>query len=431
MKPQFTSEQKEKERAARRKLFHTSFIIVTLLICALLIWKLKALLLPIVVGALLAYLFRPIKDRFRVSWLPHELRVLTLFACVGLCVFLAINKARKMVPDERQKLELKVRLKFKVNEKYQEVVGTSAAEKRSNPVAQLLSKEIGPAMDQLNKLLDLDPDEVELFQKYRAGFKGQAPIEDKFYDYFQANQTTSIYTAAPRELASSSKTMDHGEVGGQQAELKNSLMEELSIWILAPLIFIFLGFDNGQMRHYFIGLVPNRYFELSLTVLDMLDDAIGKYLRGTLLECSLVGMTLAAGLFLLGIPFPIALAIGFVSGLANAIPFLGPAIGLVIALSYSLIAESITPLLPGLNSQDLAMYVVVLIAIAHVLDNVVYQPIVLGNAVNLHPLVVIVAIISGSVLMGVWGMLLAIPTVVVVKTAVETLFKELKDYRII
>jgi predicted PurR-regulated permease PerM len=292
-------------------------------------------------------------------------------------------------------------------------------------------------MDQMNKILDLDPDEVELFQKYRLGYKGQPPIEDRFYDYFQANLTTSVYTQiaprdpAARNQAAATLTAPTASGGEHESEIKNSLMEELSIWILAPLIFVFLGFDHGQMRRYFIGLVPNRYFELSLTVMDMLDDAIGKYLRGTLLECSLVGFTLAVGLFLLGIPLPIALAIGFISGLANAIPFLGPAIGLVIALSYSLIAESITPLIPGLNSQDLAVYVVVLIAITHVLDNVVFQPIVLGNAVNLHPLVVIVAIIGGSVLMGVWGMLLAIPTVVVLKTASETLFKELKDYRII
>lgn len=426
-------DKKERDRNTRRKMFHVGFVLLIVPLCVFLLWKLSALLLPIVVGALLAYLFRPVRDRFRISWLPHELRVLTLFACVGLGLFLAINKARQMIPDERQKLELKVRLKYKVNEKYQEIVGTRNAEKRMNPAAQLISKEIGPAMDQLNKLLDLDPDEIELFQKYRAGYKGQEPIEDKFYDYFQANQTTSVYTqVAPRDPATTQKpTTTSTQAGSQESEIKNGLMEELSIWILAPLIFIFLGFDNGQMRRYFIGLVPNRYFELSLTVMDMLDDAIGKYLRGTLLECSLVGLTLAVGLFLLGIPFPLALAIGFVSGLANAIPFLGPAIGLVIALAYSLIAESITPLIPGLSSQDLAMYVVVLIGIAHVLDNVVYSPIVLGNAVNLHPLVVIVAIIGGSTLMGVWGMLLAIPTVVVVKTAIETLFKELKDYRII
>ena len=46
-------------------------------------------------------------------------------------------------------------------------------------------------------------------------------------------------------------------------------------------------------------------------------------------------------------------------------------------------------------------------------------------------LLVVVAIIGGSLIMGLWGMVFAIPTIVVVKTAVETLFKELKDYRII
>ena len=201
--------------------------------------------------------------------------------------------------------------------------------------------------------------------------------------------------------------------------------------MLAPLIFIFLGFDNGQIRRFFIGLVPNRYFELSLTVLDELDDAIGKYLRGTLTECFLVGLTLIVGLILLGIPAGIAIAIGVVSGLVNAIPFLGTIIALVIGVGYALIAENIRPLIPGLNPNDLAIYVVILVVVAHVLDDVLFQPFVLGSAVDIHPLVVIIAILGGSLIGGLWGMLFAIPTVVVVKTVVATFFKELKDYRII
>jgi predicted PurR-regulated permease PerM len=96
-----------------------------------------------------------------------------------------------------------------------------------------------------------------------------------------------------------------------------------------------------------------------------------------------------------------------------------------------LIAENIKPLIPGLNPNDLALYVVILVVAAHVLDDVFFQPFVLGGAVNVHPLVVVIAIVGGSLIMGLWGMLFAIPTVVVVKTAVATFFKELKDYRII
>jgi len=110
---------------------------------------------------------------------------------------------------------------------------------------------------------------------------------------------------------------------------------------------------------------------------------------------------------------------------------LGTIIALVICLSYALIAENLEPLIPGLDSKNLPFYVMILVGITRVLDDVVFQPFVLGSAVSIHPLVVIVAIIGGSLIMGLWGMLFAIPTVVVVKTAVETLFKELKDYRIV
>jgi predicted PurR-regulated permease PerM len=170
---------------------------------------------------------------------------------------------------------------------------------------------------------------------------------------------------------------------------------------------------------------------MSLTIMDELDEAIGRYLRGTLMECALVGLTFTLGFILIGIPVSISIAIGVISGLVNAIPFLGTVIGLVIGLGYALVAENVTPLIPGLNANDLAIYVLILVGIVHVLDNAIYAPVVLGKAVNLHPLVVAIAIVSGSLLMGVWGMLFAIPSVVVVKTAVETLFKELKAYRII
>lgn len=433
MKRRPTFEQQEQERHHRGRIFKIVFWFLTITCSMFLLWKLNSMLLPILVGAFLAYLFRPLKDRFQIPWLHHELRVLALFAFIGLGIFLVANTVRQHVPGERQKLELKVRIKYKLNEKFQEIIGTNDKEKRRGAVAQIVAKEMGPMMDQLNRYFDLTPDEQELFLKYRQGHNGEAPIEDRFFDYFQANQTTSIYTVPEREI---NPTAGNGRqvanvATGPESTKKHGIMEDLSIWILAPLIFIFLGFDNGQMRRYFIGLVPNRYFELSLTVLDELDDAVGRYLRGTLMECALVGMTLTVGFILVGIPVSIAVAIGVVSGLVNAIPFLGTVIGMVIGLGYALIAENITPLIPGLNPNDLTIYVVVLVFIAHILDNVIYAPFVLGKAVNLHPLVVAIAILSGSLLMGAWGMLFAIPTVVVVKTAVETLYKELKAYRII
>src|SRR6266513_2453813 len=426
-------EVKERERQIRRKIFYLTFAVLGLILGGFLVWKLSGLILPIIVGGLLAFLFRPVKERFRIRWLPHELQVLCSFAAIGVALFFAFNTLRKHIPDEEQKLEFKVRLKYKLNEKYRQVV-VKSPEGKSNAVVPVIEKKVGPVMDKINRALELKPEERDLFLKYCAGYNGKPPVENKFFDYFRANQNAGRYVIPekpPTEAVPPTVPVTAASARPTPAGEGTSLENKLSAWMLAPLIFFFLGFDNGQIRRFFISLVPNRYFELSLTVLDRLDDAIGRYLRGTLIECFLVGLTLILGLILLGIPLGIAVAIGVVSGLLNAIPFLGTVIALVIGVGYALIAENVTPLIPGLNPNDLVWYVLILVVITHVLDDVVFQPFVLGSAANVHPLVVVIAIIGGSLIMGLWGMLFAIPTVVVVKTAVATFFKELKDYRII
>ena len=427
MNPDEGFEERQRERKVRRRVFHLIFAVFALISGGFLIWKLSSLVLPIIVGALLAFLFRPVKERFKIPWLPHELQVLCSFAAIGLVLFFAFDTARKHILDDKQRVEFKVRLKYKLNEKYQQLV-TKSPEGKSSMLVGSIEREVDPLMDKVNELLELDPEERELFLKYRAGYNGP-PNEDKFLEYFRANQNTHKYVTP--EEATAAAPPGTAAVTAPVEPPAASKSSSLEAWILAPLIFVFLGFDNGQMRRYFIGLIPNRYFELSLTLLDRLDDAIGKYLRGTLTECLLVGVTLCLGLILLGIPVGPAVAISLISGLVNAIPWLGTAIALAICLSYALIAENIVPLIPGLNPNNLPLYVLILVGIARVLDDVVFQPFVLGSAVNIHPLVVVVAIIGGSLILGLWGMVFAIPTVVVVRTAVETLFKELKDYRMI
>jgi predicted PurR-regulated permease PerM len=84
-------EENEREREVRRKVFYLTFAALALIFGGFLIWKLSILILPIIVGSLLAFVFRPVKDRFRSRWLPHELQVLCSFAAIGLVLFFAFN----------------------------------------------------------------------------------------------------------------------------------------------------------------------------------------------------------------------------------------------------------------------------------------------------------------------------------------------------
>src|SRR5438132_12836713 len=193
-------EVKERERKVRRKIFYLTFAVVGLILGGFLVWKLSGLILPIIVGGLLAFLFRPVKERFRIRWLPHELQVLCSFAAIGVALFFAFNTLRKHIPDEEQKLEFKVRLQYKLNEKYRQFVAKSA-EGKSNPVMSLVDKELGPVMDKINQALKLTPEERDLFLKYCAGYNGKPPIPNKFVDYFRANQNTKEYVIPEKTAA--------------------------------------------------------------------------------------------------------------------------------------------------------------------------------------------------------------------------------------
>ena len=208
-------------------------------------------------------------------------------------------------------------------------------------------------------------------------------------------------------------------------------MNILSLWIVTPFVFLFLLMDDGSIKKWLVRFVPNRYFEMTLTLIDNVDTAIGKYLRGTIMECSLVGLTIGVCLYLVGFEFEWALLIGMVAGGANAIPFLGPVIGLVVGAGYALIVEDVSAPIPFFTAENLVVGVLISVGIAQLLDNALFQPVVLGGAVNLHPLVVVLGVVAGSILFGFAGMLFAIPTIVICRVFISTLFKQLQAYYII
>jgi hypothetical protein len=80
----------------------------------------------------------------------------------GLVLFFAFDTARKHIPDDKQRVDFKVRLQYKLSEKYQQLV-TKSPDGRSNTVVGLIQSEVNPLMDKVNELLELDPEERELF----------------------------------------------------------------------------------------------------------------------------------------------------------------------------------------------------------------------------------------------------------------------------
>ena len=424
----------DQHRRFRGLLFNTIVSILGLGAAVYLVWSLRPLFLPIIIGVLLAYLFRPIKSAFKYRWLPNGIRVALIFTVLTGGVLVLGRFVQTNIPNEKEKLEIMVRLRYKFNEKFTKMMEIDPVTGKGNSFYNLIAKDINPMRQSLNSHLELSPEQKESFQAFYEGVDGFEPVPEKYYEYFLGGAERREPAAAKIEGSKSGKKappVDKNPPPAEEQSIVRTVISVLSIWFLLPIVFVFFLLDDGDIPKFFVLLVPNRYFELTLTVLEEVDSAIGKYLRGISLECGLVGITMAVGLFAVGVPLKIALLIGILAGVATAIPLVGPVVGLSFGLTYALIAEEVTPLLPMVTLDNLFLAVLIVNGIVIVLDNIVFQPIVLGSAVNLHPLVVILGIMGASMLFGMAGVLLAIPTIVVTKAIIQHMFRGLRDYRII
>ena len=412
---------------------------ITTVILGLVIWQLfqsmRPIILPTLLGVFFAYIFRPLVQ-FKGSPLKKYMRAFVLIAGMTMSLYLGTKFIKESLPTEKEKLELSVRMQYRLNERYQHMMGLNEDKEKGNALFRLIGSEMEPLKRQFNEFISLTPDQRALFLKYREGYKGEEPVSDLFYQYFKSNLKIIEEVESRRELASLSTDKEHSASAAQgtvQSENKNlqAFMRIFSVWLVFPLVFMFVLLDRGQILHFLVKLVPNKYFELTMNVIHHVDRALGQYIRGTILECALVGATMVLGLYICGVPLKISVMIGLIGGLTNAIPFVGTFIGFAIGAGYALIAEDISPLLPFINTNNLIIAVLIVIMIAQLLDNAVYQPLVVGGAVNIHPLVVILAVFGGSIAFGFAGLLLAIPTIVIFKVVTQTLFGGLRAYKII
>ncbi len=190
-----------------------------------------------------------------------------------------------------------------------------------------------------------------------------------------------------------------GDWGARLLREGSGLAAQLLVWaLLAPLITFFLLRDYRRARNRLLGHLPNAAFEDALRIYHRVSSRLVRYVRGVMIQSSVVALVVGGGLALVGLPM--APLLGVVAGLFNLIPYLGPLLG---ALPPLLVGLSL-----GLDPAQLGLVLAVL-ALAQLVDNLVVVPTVLARAADLHPLVALLGVIAGGQLLGAVGMILALP----------------------
>jgi predicted PurR-regulated permease PerM len=406
-------------------------------LAAYLVWGLRGFIVPAFVGGLLAYICRPVVARLERGRIPRGLAVGLLLLMFGAVTLVGLNSVRAAIPSEIEALELRVRALYALHHRYQALMGLDPAWIRGNRLYQLTRRDLDPLMDRVSDVLALTPDEHALFVASQdRGTEAAATRSTRLLDYDRANvHALEMRARQTGRAAPATKTVGGSTSTSAAPSVANSepgaLGDILSTWMIAPLVFLFLLADTGSLKRGLLRAVPNRLFEPALAVLDDVDHAFGNYVRGIFLECCSLGLTVMVFLIVIGVPLRWAIAIGIFTGASNVIPYMGFVAALLSGLAYALLAEEIHPLIPLVSADTFAIWVVAAVALAELLKNAVYEPFVLGGAVELHPLVVVIGVVGGATLFGPAGMFLAIPTITVVRVLVASSARHLKAYGLV
>lgn len=138
------------------------------------------------------------------------------------------------------------------------------------------------------------------------------------------------------------------------------------------------------------------------------EEKIGGYLRGEALLCLAVGSAAFVAYALIGLPY--TLLLGIFAGFLELVPIFGPALGAVPAF---LVAMAIDP--------NRAIWVVIATILIQALENVLLVPRIMRNSMGVHPIIILLSLITFNAIFGFFGALLALPLAAILQLLLEGL----------
>jgi predicted PurR-regulated permease PerM len=195
-----------------------------------------------------------------------------------------------------------------------------------------------------------------------------------------------------------------------------SVISGLIIFVVGPVMAFYLLVDLPRLQRGAMALIPpGRRGEIQ-GLMERIGQAVGGFFRGQLLVALFVGVASSIGLWAIKLPF--WLLVGIVAGVFNLVPLVGPFIGGGLAVIIALV-----------SGQPLkALWAALILLGVQQIDNHLISPNVMGRTVQLHPVVVMLALLVGASFAGLFGMLVIVPLVAVAKIVFLFIWSKYVDY---
>ena len=318
-------------------------ILAVLLITGVLLYVLRSVLLPFVVGIVVAYFLDP-----------------------------AVNRTVKMLKISRSWATTLILGMFLLI---------------LLPIIALLGS---MAFSQVGDFLGSLPEYIEKFMQKLKGWLEQA------HEYLPALAVDNLETLLPGRQGESIKPLVN--LVRKIAENGFALVNVLSLLLISPVVAFYMLRDWHDFTGKIYALVPKKHKKTVKDGVEAVNRIISGYLRGQLLVCVVLGSFYSLGLWLVGLK--LGLLVGFLAGLISFIPYVGSISGFLMAMILVVTQYGTLPKI---------LAVVAVFGIGQFIEGNFLTPKLVGENIGLHPVWVMFALLAGGVLLGLLGMIIAVP----------------------
>lgn len=255
---------------------------------------------------------------------------------------------------------------------------------------------VPPIVTQLDSLVENAPQYAQDVQQFVRENEQLRRLEQ---DYDITGRIEEEAAKLPAKLGGAAGALSDIGLG-----LVNSIFALVTILILTAFM---LG-SGGTWLRRMVDHAPAERRDRISGALDQMGRAVGGYVGGAIAQAAIAGITAYIVLLILGVPFRAPLA--FIVAVADLIPLVGASIGAVVVGVVTLFTDFPTATIVWTIYSIIYQQV----------ENSVIQPQIQKRAVNVHPFVVLVAVLFGATLLGVVGALIAIPVAASLQIALNT-----------
>ena len=252
--------------------------------------------------------------------------------------------------------------------------------------------------NQLNDLIKSIPDIINKVENWINGFNtqglGMENIQSSIFGTIESI-SNDISTNLPQFILNSVSTIFSG----------------VGTLAISLVIGIYMLIDFDSINAHLINIIPEKYRnEIEVLINDM-GQEVRKCVNGTLLVALMVFIFDSLGFVIVGLKAPILF--GLLCGITDLIPYIGPYIGGAAAV---VVGFSQSPLIGVLT--------LIIATVVQLLENYVLQPVVMSKTMKLHPVTIIIGLLIFGHFFGIAGMILATPTIALLKVIYRFLDKK-------